>query len=171
MATVVNVISGAVSEDTAYLVEDYPYGFRLRCKKRYWIETTKQGQRICEQTSNPKCAGLVWNKPKKSTYSDLKQLFIDEQGHVQSWGFSIQWSDLPKLDAFIARFNLDVKEPRLASIYRNMQIVEEARKHIKVEICKASSDPYEADRREAESQRALNMAMNYAVAKVDGKLK
>jgi hypothetical protein len=32
------VLSGHVSEETAFLVEDYPYGFRLRCKIRYWLE-------------------------------------------------------------------------------------------------------------------------------------
>jgi hypothetical protein len=168
--TIVSVIRDATSEATAYTIADYPYGFRLRCQKRYWVETTKQGQRVCEQTSNPKCAGLVWNKPKKSTYSDIKQLYLNEDDHVKSWGFSIQWQDLAALDAYIKQFNLDVKEPRLAAIYRKMQIVEEARKCIKVEICEASSDPYEADRRKEESERALNMAMSYAVAKVDGQL-
>jgi len=37
------VLSGHTTMETAYLVDDYPYGFRLRCKIRYWLEY-KRGQ-------------------------------------------------------------------------------------------------------------------------------
>jgi hypothetical protein len=33
----IRLLSGHVSPQTAYLVEDYPYGRRLRCRIRYWI--------------------------------------------------------------------------------------------------------------------------------------
>jgi len=37
------------------LVEDYPYGFRLRCKIRFWLEyAPKRGFRFVSQTTNPK---------------------------------------------------------------------------------------------------------------------
>jgi len=73
------------SPDTAYVVDDYPYGFRLRCKIRYWIEYKKgHGFRIVSQTSNPKRPGLVWNKPKAGTYARFgAALYLDDQGHVQ----------------------------------------------------------------------------------------
>ncbi len=76
-------IKGAVSEATAYLIKDYPYGFTLRCQKKVWIETDpKHGQRIVEMTSNPKRPGLVWNTPKKSTYDTLCGAFIVEASDV-----------------------------------------------------------------------------------------
>jgi len=77
-------LTGHVSPDTAYVVADYPYGFRLRCQIRYWIETKRgKGQRVVSQTSNPKVPGLVWNTPKASTYSDLRVLVLDPtNGHV-----------------------------------------------------------------------------------------
>lgn len=60
------------SPETAYVVEDYPYGFRLRCKIRYWIEAhPRHGFRFVSQTTNPKVSGEVWNKPKASIYSDV----------------------------------------------------------------------------------------------------
>ncbi len=76
----------AVSPDTAVVVSDYPYGFELRCQKRYWVETKKgYGQRLVTQTSNPKKAGLVWNKPKAGTYSPLVVLYREpETGHIQA---------------------------------------------------------------------------------------
>ncbi len=67
--TLVTPLLGHTSEETAYLVNDYPYGFRLRCQIRYWMEyDKKRGFRFCSQTTNPKREGTHWNKPKKSTY-------------------------------------------------------------------------------------------------------
>jgi hypothetical protein len=75
-----------VSPTTAYVVEDYPYGFRLRCKMRYWIEyKPKKGFRLVSQTSNPKRDGLVWNKPKAGTYALFGMaMYLDgETNHVR----------------------------------------------------------------------------------------
>jgi hypothetical protein len=79
------LLSGHVSAETAYVVEDYPYGFRLRCKIRYWIEfKAKKGFRFVSQTTNPKRPGEVWNKPKASTYAMFGgAMYLDDNGHVQ----------------------------------------------------------------------------------------
>lgn len=80
------VLSGHVSPETAYVVDDYPYGFRLRCKIRYWLEyKTNKGFRFVSQTSNPKRPGLVWNAPKASKYSKCGAAMIldDDTGHVE----------------------------------------------------------------------------------------
>jgi hypothetical protein len=78
------------SADTAYYVDDYPYGFRLRCKIRFWIEHhPKRGFRFVSQTTNPKREGTVWNKPKASTYSRFGgAMYLDENGYVQFRGLS-----------------------------------------------------------------------------------
>ena len=67
------------TESDPILVGNYPYG-RLRTNIRYWVETTKRGDRFCSQTLNPKTN--QWNKPKKSTYCDVIHLIIDNNGHV-----------------------------------------------------------------------------------------
>jgi hypothetical protein len=41
------------------------------------------------QTSNPKRPGLVWNKPKGSTYTTLLVLYLDEQAHVHAAGIHL----------------------------------------------------------------------------------
>jgi len=86
----VKLLSGHTSPETAYVVEDYPYGFRLRCKIRYWIEfKAKKGFRFVSQTTNPKRPGEVWNKPKASTYSMFGgAMYLDENEHVQFSGLS-----------------------------------------------------------------------------------
>jgi hypothetical protein len=77
------------SPETAYVVDDYPYGFRLRCSIRYWLEFhPRHGFRLVSQTTNPK-RGNIWNKPKASTYAPFGgAMFLDEQGHVQWAGLS-----------------------------------------------------------------------------------
>jgi hypothetical protein len=81
----VQLLKGHISPETAYVVGDYPYGARLRCKIRYWLEfKPNHGVRMMSQTTNPKKPGEVWNKPKGSTYAGFGgALYLDEKGHVQ----------------------------------------------------------------------------------------
>lgn len=78
------MLVGHTTEATAFLQPDYPFGFRLRCERKVWIETKKgQGQRLVTQTSNPKRPG-TWNKPKASTYSPIVVMFLNsENGHLE----------------------------------------------------------------------------------------
>lgn len=77
------ILKGHISPDTAYVVNDYPYGFRLRCIMRYWLEYSPgRGVRLVSQTSNPK-RGNIWNKPKASTYAKFGGcMYTTEEGHV-----------------------------------------------------------------------------------------
>lgn len=76
-------LTGHISPETAYVVDDYPYGYRLRTQIRYWIETTKHGQRFVSQTLNPKTG--AWNKPKAGTYDPIKVMTLNpENGHVET---------------------------------------------------------------------------------------
>lgn len=89
------ILSGHVSPETAYVVDDYPYGFRLRCKIRYWLEyAPRKGFRFVSQTTNPKVAGEIWNKPKASTYASMgAAMFLDDSNHVQWSGLFSEYSD------------------------------------------------------------------------------
>ena len=76
-------ILGAISAETAFVQPDYPYGRRLRCERRCWVETNpRYGMRFMTQTTNPKRPGRVWNKPDNRTYSDLVALWVDDKGFV-----------------------------------------------------------------------------------------
>lgn len=73
------------SPETAYHIDDYPYGRRTRTVMRVWMETDpKKGQRAVTQTKNPKTGR--WNNPKKSTYSELRGMKMDENGHIEHFG-------------------------------------------------------------------------------------
>lgn len=97
------ILEGYTSPETAYVVNDYPYGFRLRCKIRYWLETNKNGTRLVSQTTNPKVAAEVWNKPKASTYLTLGVMGLNEDGHVTWDGLHIS-SSPDKIAAFKAKY-------------------------------------------------------------------
>lgn len=94
-----------ISEDTAYLVNDYPYGFRLRTQIRYWIETTKNGDRFCSQTLNPKTGR--WNKPKKSVYRAVMVMVLKDNNHIAYTGFSLGWDKEADIQAFIEKVGID----------------------------------------------------------------
>lgn len=108
-------LTGHTSPETAYVVDDYPYGFRLRCKIRYWIETKPGfGQRFVSQTTNPKKPGEVWNKPKAGTYSMVRVMYIDENtGHVETAALS-PYADAAAIKRFSDDFHgLDEYQRRI----------------------------------------------------------
>jgi len=99
----VTPIYGHTSEATAYEVADYPYGYNLRCKIRYWIEfKPKHGFRFVSQTLNPKNGR--WNKPKPSIYIEFGMaMYLDAENHVQFRGIG-QYSSAEDILAFIKDF-------------------------------------------------------------------
>jgi hypothetical protein len=104
------LLSGHISPETAYVVDDYPYGFRLRCKIRYWLEyNPKHGFRFVSQTTNPK-QGDRWNKPKASTYARFgAAMFLDEQDHVHWTGLS-EYSDGQDAKTFLDTFGAAIPD-------------------------------------------------------------
>jgi hypothetical protein len=105
---------GHVSPETAFVVEDYPYGGGLRCKIRYWLEFKRgQGFRFMSQTTDPRKAENgkpeVWNKPKASTYQSLMvitQAPADEKG-IRPIGFdSVSgYNAAEKIDLFVSAYS------------------------------------------------------------------
>lgn len=104
---------GHDSPQNAFVVEDYPSGFRARCRKRVWLEyKAKTGWRLVEQTSVPwypgeepaKDAELRWNKPKASTYAPIAAcMYLDAQDYVQ-WDALSGYSKPETCAAFMKDF-------------------------------------------------------------------
>src|SRR5208337_4925220 len=86
----IEILKGPISPETAYVVEDYPYGYKLRCKIRYWVEfKPTHGFRMVCQTTNPRKPGECWNKPKAGIYSRFGGcLYLNENRHVMFTGLS-----------------------------------------------------------------------------------
>jgi len=106
----IKILSGHTSPETAYVVDDYPYGFRLRCKMRYWLEyNPKRGFRLWSQTTNP-TRGDTWNKAKASTYMRFGGcMFLNDDGHVQWSGLS-EYSNGTEAQAWRETYGAGVPE-------------------------------------------------------------
>ncbi len=150
-----NYIYGHTCQDNAYLVQDYPWGFRLRTSVRYWIESKDAkngGQRFGRQTINPKTG--LWCEPKYSTYSPIGIMFLDENNHVH-WECLNMYSDEKTI--------LEFKETHLSKMdefqkdqLRLMMAYTEVMKHVTYTVTPSkygsvsllSKDPEEIKKRE-----------------------
>ena len=96
-------IYGHTSPETAYLVTDYPYSFKLRCRIRYWLEShPKRGFRFVSQTENPKTGR--WNKPKQGTYVLVAAcMFLNDDAHVE-WACVTEYTPVKEVFSFAERF-------------------------------------------------------------------
>ena len=94
------------SFDNALEVSNYPWGFRLKTKRRTWIETNKtQGDRLCFCTLNPKTD--KWCAVKKATYNAVEVLFIDENEHIKSDGIYKYGVNDEKIKDFLSSVDYD----------------------------------------------------------------
>jgi hypothetical protein len=96
-------LEGHDNPNNAYMVDDYPYGRRLRCRIRYWLESTpSKGFRFVSQTEDP--VKLRWNAPKKSTYQLFAgAMYLDSKEHVQWTGLNEYATPMQAL-AFVKDF-------------------------------------------------------------------
>jgi len=98
--SIVQPLAGHVSAETAYVIADYPSGFKARCTKRVWLERDpKKGYRLCSQTTNKTGA---WCAVKKSTYTMLAVMGLDEENHVVWTGVSMY--EFEKVQEFVAKY-------------------------------------------------------------------
>lgn len=151
-----NVRFGHTSEETALVVDDYPYGFRLRTQIRYWIETTKHGDRFVSQTLNPKTDR--WNKPKKSTYSEVGVMFLNEEGHVKWTGLSM-WSKPEFIEAFLAVTldHLSDAQKRQVALIKGVQKAHEGVEYvIEVNPHRTPEEQAAHDKEQAQIQGVIN---------------
>lgn len=110
-------LANATTPETAVTIADYPYGFRLRCMMRVWVEYRPgKGFRYCTQTTNPKRPGTVWNKPKASTYCRVSMAIQqDDNGHLSPVALT-EYSDLKEYAAFKAAHDAALSDHARASL-------------------------------------------------------
>ena len=150
------ILKGHTDEENAYVVEDYPYEFRLRCQIRYWVETNKKrGDRFVSQTLNPKTDR--WNKPKKSTYSSVIVLFLDDKGYVQSRGFSKGWADEGEVQRFIdfVGEGYPFSAEQLEQI-KLANVINKVNKHVSVKVVNATNWTKEQKEAHDTEQQGVN---------------
>jgi uncharacterized protein YlaN (UPF0358 family) len=105
------ILTGHNSFETAYKIENYPWGYKLRTIMYVWIESLpKKGDRVVRQTIDPRTGKLC--AAKASTFSNIKALYIAENGHVESTGVNIytKKENVQKLVEMIGMDNLTMPQ-------------------------------------------------------------
>ena len=121
-----------ITESNPIVKDNYPYGFK-RTQIRYYLETTKQGDRFVSQTLNPKTN--EWNKPKKSTYSNVMIIAEDERGYIKHKSFSY-YADKEEFEKFLRDVDVSQLNQLQQEKIKEFSAILETRKYIKYE-CKA----------------------------------
>ena len=158
---IANIIYNKDSADNSVVVDDYPWGYKLRTKRKYWIETTKRGDRLCYQTLNPKTD--KWCAVKKSTYTGIKVLYENEDGHIKTLSLSPEWDK----KEWLKEFQDLVDETKLSDLQRakicETKTIHHCQKFVKVEFNNTTmmSDEEKA-KIKAESDMAKKKINNYA---------
>jgi len=123
------------SFDNSIEVNNYPWGFRLKTKVRYWIETTNRGDRFVKCTLNPKTQ--KWCAEKKSTYSSvmvMTQKIEDEKTFISYNSLDVGYSDSIKVAKFEHLIDRDKLSKKQLTQICKCKAVNEVNKHIKVDF-------------------------------------
>jgi len=151
------LLKGHLSEETAYVVNDYPYGFRLRCKIRYWLEWNKNGVRFCSQTTNPKKEGEFWNKAKKGTYASFMVLLMKENGHITANRISTSWTPNEQFEEWLNLYSETLPDfDQIKERIKKSRIFYQASKYITYEIGEETQS-------DEDKTRVLKSALNQGV--------
>ena len=142
------LLTGHIDEETAKEIQNYPYG-RYRTKIRYWVETTKNGDRFVSQTLNPKTD--QWNKPKKSTYSDVVVMTEDFRGYISYCCYSVAYTDEKDLIKFMEKIKGIELNRRQVEKLRIARAILKTREHVNVSIVN-TTDETEQDRQKREQK-------------------
>jgi len=117
----IEILKQQPNESQPVIVDNYPYGFTIRTKIKYWVETTKNGQRFVSQTLNPKTN--LWNKPKKSTYSQIILVGLNEQEHITYTNLSLySLSEALEFKQKYESFLSDYQQTELTNIIKMSEI-------------------------------------------------
>jgi len=158
-------LKGYTSPETAFVVDDYPYGFTLRTKIRFWVETKGKsgcGQRFCSQTLNPKTN--QWNKPKCRTYAVIVGMYKDDKDYVQYETLSSGgWSKEESIQNFEALY-APLSEYEVKAI-RYIRATNKANEVIKFDVKPASDDSKPQTKEEQEEIWNKALSWGYSQTK------
>ena len=131
--------------ESAFEVDNYPWGFRLRTKVRYWIETTSRGDRFVKRTLNPKTR--EWCKEKKSVYSSVMIMtkeIKDDKTFVSYESVNAGWTKAVDVHKFEKLHKDYLSKTQLKKLCE-CKAINEMNKHVSVKFSKSEtynlSDP------------------------------
>jgi hypothetical protein len=161
----IEILEPQPTELNPYEIDGYPYGFRLRTKARYYVETSKTyGQRQVFQTLNPKTQPPRWNKPKKGTYSDIVILYKDTtNGHIHAYYFGAAYTNEEDLKKFLEFCPIEKLSEHQKNKLKQIEAVYKVRKHFKYEVAvnPTKEQQAEIDKHKKKAQELMPLLMHY----------
>ena len=152
---------GHTNFENGYEVSNYPWGWKLKTLRKYWIETTKHGDRFCYATLNPKTN--QWCKPKKGTYSAVLVMYLDEKNYVQHDGIDLGWSDAAAVEKFLAKIDYDKLSQDQKKMVCKAKTINHVSSKIKVTIQNTTNlSQEEKDEKAAKQKEQDKLLNNYA---------
>tara|TARA_B100000123_G_scaffold240053_1_gene193015 strand:- start:25 stop:543 length:519 start_codon:yes stop_codon:yes gene_type:complete len=133
--------------DTAAEVDNYPWGFRMKTQRRYWVETTKHGDRSVVCTMNPKTG--KWCKPKKSTYEAVLVVTEAEDGKLGTAGIGKHCSE-ERLAAVFDWLEWDKLNDQQKAQVCKINAMNDVMKHVTFTVAARPTDPEERAKKDAE---------------------
>jgi hypothetical protein len=128
------ILNPQPTKENPFEIDGYPYGWKLRTKARYWVETNKTyGQREMLQTLNPR--SQQWNKPKGSTYASIVILYRDtENGHIECYHFSGYAENAEGIKAFLEFCPMENLSEYQKHTLKHFEAIYKANSHFKIEM-------------------------------------
>jgi len=152
--------------ENPYVVADYPWGFHYKTQCRFYVETDpKKGDREVNQTQDPKTGR--WCNPKKSTYTQVILLGIDEEnGHAERMFDLSYWNDEEKhIERLrqIQELKIPLNEHQQNQI-KELNAINKTRKYLSFQVVETTHQTPEEreqhDRKQAEIKRKLAFIHN-----------
>jgi len=153
------LLKGYTNKDNALIIDNYPYGFRLRTKIKYWIETNKsKGDRFVSQTLNPKTN--LWNKPKYSIYNTIIVMYKDlETGYINYFGLYAT-TDKNEIENFLSRIkDFELNDFQKEQI-RVLKAYSKAYEHVTFEVKEVNNQTEEERIKQEEQQKKIKKDIN-----------
>jgi len=171
--TMIKYIYNKNSFDNAIEVNNYPWGFRLKTKRRTWIETDKnKGDRVCFCTLNPKTN--KWCAVKKSTYNAVDVLLIDENEHVKSIGVWKYGTSEKDLENFISKIDYNSLSLLQKKQIERIRAVNKVMEKVSFKIEKVAeynlSDPKDLERMRQDNNSPETKAREQKQEQIKGKI-
>jgi hypothetical protein len=161
------------SFENAVEVDNYPWGFRLKTKRRTWIETDKnKGDRVCFCTLNPK--NNKWCAVKKSTYNAVDVLLIDENEHIKSIGEVEIEKEERGLENFLSKIDYNSLSLLQKKQIERIKAINKVMEKVTVKIEKVSeynlSDPKDLERMRQDNNSEETKKREEEKRKVEGQI-
>ena len=145
--------------ETGVQVDNYPWGYKFKTQRRYWVETKKGfGDRFCYATKNPKTG--QWCKPKKGTYVTAAIITQDPNGYVN---YDACGRDPDGIAEFADKYWDMMTDTQKAEICK-VNAFNEVMDKVTWKIRPAGADPEVENAKQEKALKTINQAINYKAA-------